>query len=136
MVSLDIGRICIKTAGRESGKYCVVLKKLVYEKTKSDSFVLVAGPKLLTGVKRRRSNIQHLKPTAYTLEVKEDATDEEIISAYDKANLITKFNLKKPSAAELKEAGKPKEEPAKGKNKEESIKSVKPEKEKKSDKKQ
>lgn len=122
MVSLEIGRVCIKTVGRESGRYCVVLKKLKDEKTKSDSFVLVTGPKLLTGVKRRKCNIEHLEPTQYILEVKEDATDEEIIAAYDKANLITKFNLKKPSAAKLKEASKPKEESVKEASKQESKK--------------
>ncbi len=119
---LETGRICIKTVGRESGRYCVVIKKLKDEKTKSDSFVLVTGPKLLTGVKRRKCNIEHLEPTQYILEVKEDATDEEIIAAYDKANLITKFNLKKPSAAKLKEASKPKEESVKEASKQESKK--------------
>lgn len=101
-MALEVGRVCIKTAGREAGRYCVVIKKLKDEKTKSENFVLITGPKLLTGVKRRRANIAHLEPTPYILEIKEDASDEEVIAAYKKAGLITKLNLKLPSAAEIK----------------------------------
>jgi len=110
MVSLEVGRVCLKVVGRESGRPCVVIKKLTDEKTKSGNFVLITGPKLLTDTKRRRCNIEHLEPTQYILEIKEDATDEEVIEAYKKAGLITKFNLKLPSAAELKaEKTKPRE---------------------------
>jgi len=101
----------MKTAGREAGKYCVVLKKT------NDAFVIVTGPKLLTGVKRRRSNVDHLEPLPFTLEIKEDAPEEEVIVAFEKAGLVTKFGLKRPSAAEVK--GKPgKEEKAKEKKEE------------------
>ncbi|MDI6798810.1 MAG: 50S ribosomal protein L14e [Candidatus Aenigmarchaeota archaeon] len=93
---LEIGRVCMKVAGRESGRYCVVLKKI------SDAFVLVTGPKILTGVKRRKCNIEHLEALPYNLEIKEDASDEEVISAFEKANLTKKLDLKLPSAAEVK----------------------------------
>jgi len=130
MVTLETGCVCIKTVGREAGKYAVVLNKLKDEKSK-DSFVLITGPKLLTGVKRRKANVAHLEPTQYKLEIKEDASDEEVISAYEKAGLVTKLNLKKPSAAELKSAKekkvetkeKPKEE--KKDSKKQKIKSKK-----------
>jgi len=105
MVALEVGRVCMKVAGREMGKYCTVLKK------ENDAFVLVTGPKLLTGVKRRRCNVDHLEPLSYILEIKEDAGDEEVIAAFEKSGLITKLDLKRPSAADLKaEKAKPKEE--------------------------
>jgi len=104
MVSLETGRVCIKTVGREAGGYCVVLKK------EKGSFALVTGPRLLTGVKRRRVNVTHIEPTQHKLEIGEGASDEEIISAYEKANLVKRFKLKKPSAAQMKEQAKPKEE--------------------------
>ena len=129
MASLQIGTVCLKIVGREAGKQCVVLKKLVDEKSK-DSFVMVTGPKLLTGVKRRRSNVAHLEPTQYILDIKEDAADEEVIEAYKKSNLITKFNLKLPSAAEMKAEKEPK--PEKKEKKEEKTKEEKkPKKEEK-----
>ena len=123
MVALGVGRVCMKISGRESGKYCVVLKK------ENEAFVLIAGPKILTGVKRRRCNIEHLEPLPYFVEIKENAADEEIITALDKAGLITKFDLKRPSAGELKgEKTKPekKEEKHKEKSKEEEKEEEKP----------
>ncbi len=108
MVSLDIGTVCLKVSGREGGNICTVVKSV--DKT----FVMITGPKLVTGIKRRRCNIEHLEPTEIKLDIKEDATDEEIIEAYKKANVITKFNLKLPSAGEMKtEKEKPKVEPKK-----------------------
>lgn len=130
MVLLDVGRVCMKISGRESGRYAVVIKKLKDDKTKSDAFVLVTGPRLLTGVKRRKCNVAHLEPTPYILEIKEDASDEEVIEAFKKANLVEKLNLKLPSAAELKaEKAKPaKEEKTEEKKKEEEKSKEKKEK--------
>ncbi len=45
------------------------------------SFVLVTGPKKLTGVKRRRVNINHLMPTEDKIEVKRGASDEEVTTS-------------------------------------------------------
>ena len=96
MVVFEIGRVCIKNVGREEGKYCVVLNK------EDKSFVLVTGPKLLTGVKRRRCNVNHLNPTEHMLDIKENVSDEDIITAFDAAGLTNKLNLKKPSMAQIK----------------------------------
>lgn len=96
MASIEIGRVCVKLNGREAGRYCVVVKKI------DKSFVEVTGPKLLTGVKRRKSNIAHLEPTQYIVDLKENQSDDEIISSFEKQSLITKLNLKKPSAADMK----------------------------------
>ena len=126
MILMEVGRIVMKNVGREAGKLAVVLKKI------DDNFVSVTGPKLLTGVKRRKVNVVHIEPTQYKLEIKEDASDEEVIEAFKKSGLVNKLNLKFPSAAELKSV-KPKEE--KGKEKEEKNKKQKKEKSEKKDKK-
>lgn len=130
MVSLEIGNVCLKIVGRESGKPCVVIKKVKNEKGKEGAFVLVTGPKLLTGVKRRRCNIEHLEPTQYKLEIKEDASDEEVVEAYKKAGVISKFNLKMPSAAEMKSEKTKKEEKPKEKAEKKEEKPKKEEKHK------
>lgn len=104
VATLEVGRLCIKTAGREAGRYCVVLKTI------DSNFVMITGPRALTGVKKRKCNIEHLEPTQYLLKIKEDASDKEVIEAYDKMGLISKLNLKKPSPEELKEE-KTKKEP-------------------------
>jgi large subunit ribosomal protein L14e len=122
MVSMEIGRVCMKIAGREAGKYCVVVKKM------NEAFVEVTGPKILTGVKRRRANIEHLEPLEYILGITDGASDEDVISALESQHLMTKLGLKKPSAAEMKaEKAKPKEEKAEKKE----VKEKKEEKPKK-----
>jgi large subunit ribosomal protein L14e len=127
MATLEVGRVVMKTAGREAGKYAVVLKKM------DNAFVLISGPKLLTGVKRRRCNINQLQPLQHVIEIKEEAGDEDIITAMEKSGLVTELGLKKPSAAQMKnEKVKPaKQEKAKDKQKKEE----KPKKEDKKEKK-
>ena len=119
MVVLEVGRVCLKIAGREGGKYAVVVKPADTGKGKGKddkSFVFVTGPKLLTGVKRRKCNIDHLQPTQYKLEISEDATDEQVITAYEKAGLVIKLGLKKPSAAQMKAKQQQREEKEKKKS--------------------
>lgn len=100
VATLEVGRLCIKIAGREAGRYCVILKNI------DSNFVMITGPRALTGVKRRKCNIEHLEPTQYLLKIKEDASDKDVIEAYDKMGLLSKLNLKKPSPEELKEGKK------------------------------
>lgn len=104
MASLEVGRVCMKVAGREAGGYCVVLKNPV------KSFVFVTGPKILTGVKRRNSNLSHLEPTQYIVEISADASDDQVVAALQKSGLVKKFGLKMPSAAQLKAKEKKQEE--------------------------
>jgi len=132
MVALEVGRVCLKIAGREAGKYAVVIKPAGKGKGKDEkSFVLVTGPKLLTGVKRRKCNIDHLKATEYKLELAENATDEQVIAGYEKAGLIIKLGLKKPSAAQLKAKAEKKAEKEKKKAEQAKKKSEKPKEQKK-----
>jgi large subunit ribosomal protein L14e len=109
---LDVGRVCLKTAGREAGRYCVVVKKM------DESFVMITGPKELTSVKRRRCNISHLEPIMEAIKIKSDAPDSEVIKAYQSANLTKKLGLEpraKPSkgARPEKKAEAKKAEPKK-----------------------
>jgi large subunit ribosomal protein L14e len=72
MPAIEVGRICVKMAGRETGRKCVIVDVM------DKSFVLVTGPKKVTGVKRRRVNINHVAPTEDTIQVKRGASDEEV----------------------------------------------------------
>jgi len=72
MPAIEVGRVCVKVAGRESGRKCVIVDVM------DKSFVLVTGPKNVTGVKRRRANINHVAPTEGTIQVKRGASDEEV----------------------------------------------------------
>lgn len=82
MPAIEVGRICVKICGREAGKKCVIVDVI------DKSFVLVTGPKSVTGVKRRRANINHLEPLAEKIEIKRGASDEEVVEALKKKGLL------------------------------------------------
>jgi len=82
MPAIEVGRICVKQAGRENGKKCVVIDVM------DKSFVLVTGPKKVTGVKRRRVNINHVMPLQDKIEVKRGASDEEVAQVLDSAGKL------------------------------------------------
>jgi large subunit ribosomal protein L14e len=75
MPAIEIGRICVKLAGREAGRKCVIIDIM------DKSFILVTGPKSVTGVRRRRTNINHVEPLQDKIDIKRGATDEEIEEA-------------------------------------------------------
>ena len=124
MAILDIGRMCIKKTGREAGKQCVIVD--VVDK----NFVLVTGPKDITGVRRRRANVDHLEPTETMVDIKKGASDDHVMTALKKAGVVKEIPEPKPprekpekKAAEKKEEKPKKRAPAKKKAKEESEKS-------------
>jgi large subunit ribosomal protein L14e len=78
----EIGRICFKMAGREAGQKCVIVSVI------DKNFVVVTGPKSLTGVRRRRVNVSHLAFTPYKLNIKENASDEEILKTIQESGLV------------------------------------------------
>jgi large subunit ribosomal protein L14e len=75
MPAVEVGRVCVKTTGREADKKCVIVD--VVDK----NFVLVTGPRSASGVKRRRVNVNHLKLTEEIVKIKRGATDEEVAQA-------------------------------------------------------
>lgn len=82
MPAIEVGRICVKHAGRESCAKCVIVDVI------DKSFVLVTGPKKVTGVKRRRVNITHIMPLEDKVEVKRGASDDEVSQALEAAGKL------------------------------------------------
>lgn len=93
---LEVGRVCVKTAGREAGRPCVVVKKL------DENYLLVTGPKELTGVRRRKCNVVHLEPTPETLKIKSDAADSDVMKVFRGSETLKKLGTAAPTPAELK----------------------------------
>lgn len=75
MPAIEVGRICVKVSGREAGRKCVIVD--VVDK----SFVLITGPKTVTGIRRRRANVNHVEPLKDSVEIKRGASDDEISEA-------------------------------------------------------
>jgi len=91
----EVGRIAVKVAGREASRKCVIVDVI------GKNFVLVTGPKSLTGVKRRRVNIAHLAFTPHKIKISRGASDEKVLKALEEAGLIDYMRRKvevKPTA--------------------------------------
>jgi len=84
MAGIEVGRICVKLLGREAGKKCVIVEVI------DKNFALITGPKTVTGVRRRRTNLTHLESTPESVDLKKGATDDEVEKALSKAKK-TKF---------------------------------------------
>ena len=82
MPAVEVGRICVKQFGRETGKKCVIIDVM------DKSFVLITGPKKVTGVRRRRANINHVEPLQVKIEVTRGASDEEVTSVLEAAGML------------------------------------------------
>lgn len=90
--AFEVGRMCVKLSGREAGMKCVVVD--VVDK----GFVLITGPKKVTGVRRRRANIGHLEPLKESIEIKRGASDDEVEEALKKAGKLEDMaKMVKPS---------------------------------------
>mgnify|MGYP001612534226 CR=1 FL=1 len=73
MGAIEVGRVCIKTTGREAGQKAVVVKVI------DKNFVLIDGKR----VKRRKCNVLHLFPTTEEkLKIKENEPHEEIVKMF------------------------------------------------------
>lgn len=88
MLAVKVGRVCVKTRGRESGMKCVVVEVI------DKSFVLITGPKKLTGVKRRRVNINHIRPLDWKIDIKKGVTDKVVVNALKKMGKIDEMTAK------------------------------------------
>lgn len=84
MSLVEVGRICVKLRGREAGKKCIIVERV------DKNFVLVTGPQEVTGVRRRRSNVDHLNPTTKKVDIKTGAEDSDIVKAI-KSGKLTPF---------------------------------------------
>ncbi len=78
MPSIEVGRICVKLYGREAGRKCVIVDVI------DKNFVLVTGPRKVSGIKRRRTNVKHLEPTDESIDVKKGASDEDVAKVVEK----------------------------------------------------
>lgn len=66
----NIGRVCVKIAGRDAGKKCVIVKHI------EGKYYLIDGE-----TRRRKCNTLHLEPLNQVVNIKEDASHEEVMNA-------------------------------------------------------
>ncbi len=82
MPAIEVGRICVKLTGREAGRKCVIIDVM------DKSFILITGPQKVTGIKRRRANVNHVEPLQDKLDLTRGASDEEVEKALKEAGKL------------------------------------------------
>lgn len=94
MPAIEVGRICVKLVGREAGRKCVIVDIM------DKNFVLITGPKNVTGVKRRRANANHIEPLQGKIKIKRGASDEELMEALKASDKLEEMKqMVKPALA-------------------------------------
>lgn len=73
---IEIGRLCVKTAGRDAGLKCVIVDII------DDNYVLIDGE-----TRRRKCNILHLEPLKEVVKIRKNASHEDIKKEFEKLNL-------------------------------------------------
>jgi large subunit ribosomal protein L14e len=66
----EVGRLCVKLAGRDAGKKCIVIDVL------DDTYALIDGQ-----TRRRKCNLQHLEPLTQVLEIAKNADHKAVVDA-------------------------------------------------------
>ena len=77
-MTIEIGRLCVKIAGRDAGKKGIIIDIL------DDKFVLVDGE-----TRRRKVNILHIEPLNQKIEIKKNASHEDVAKALDELGIKT-----------------------------------------------
>jgi len=85
----EIGRVCIKISGKDSGKVVVVVDTI------DDKYVIIDG-----NVKRKKCNITHLEPLPQEIKIKKGAPTSTVISSLSAIGI--KIIEKKPKKLEKK----------------------------------
>jgi large subunit ribosomal protein L14e len=115
----EIGRLCIKLAGRDAGKTCVIVDRI------DNKTVLIDGQ-----TRRRNCNVVHLEPLSKTISIKKGASTAEIKKEFEKLGLVmveTKPKTAGERPRKLKQKKIVLEEPAKKEAKKEKKPSKKAE---------
>lgn len=92
MTLFEIGRLCLKIAGRDADKRCVIIDQL------DANYVLVDGQ-----TRRRKVNIKHLEALPKIIEIARNASPSEIKKAFDNLGLeVTESKSKKTGSRVMK----------------------------------
>ena len=98
MSIFTVGRLCVKIAGRDAGRRCVVVEQF------DNNFVLVDG-----NVRRKKVNIKHLEPLSDMIEIRAKAGHVDVTKAFEKLGLAFWDRKSKTPAAKPNKVRKVKE---------------------------
>jgi len=84
---IEIGRVVVKTAGRDAGKKGIIVEIL------DDKYVLIDGE-----TRRRKCNILHIEPLNQVVKINKNASHEEITQAMEELGIKAMQTKPKPKA--------------------------------------
>ncbi len=93
----EIGRLCVKLAGRDSRLKCIIVEIL------EGNYVLVDGQ-----TRRKKCNIKHLEPLDKVLKIKKNASHEDVAEALKKEGIEVALKEVKEKKAKTEKAVKSK----------------------------
>ena len=96
----ETGTVCVKLAGRDAGKQCVVVEE------SKNNVVMIEGE-----TRRRKCNLKHLEPTGRIVKIKSGASHAEVMKALGltEKQQKTRKPAAKPSAQGSRKKAKPEE---------------------------
>ncbi len=90
----EIGRLCVKIAGRDSRLKCLIIDIL------EGNFVMIDGQ-----TRRKKCNIKHLEPLEKVLKIKKNASHSEVADALKKEGIeVTETKVKEKAQKPSKKA--------------------------------
>ncbi len=88
MSLFEVGRLCLKIAGRDAGRTCVIVEQV------DNTFVVVDGD-----VRRKKVNVKHLEPMAEVVELSNKASATEVQKLFESRGLpVWRHTAKKVGA--------------------------------------
>lgn len=88
-----VGRLCMKIAGRDAGKPCVVVENV------DSQFVVIDG-----STRRRKVNVLHLEPLAEIISISDKASHEDVKKEFGKLGFTVWDKKSKKPAQRPKKA--------------------------------
>ena len=82
---IEVGRICIKIAGRDAGKKCVIVDVL------DKNTVLVDGE-----TRRKKCNVLHLEPLAQVIKLEKGASKAVVAAEFEKLGMKARTSKPRP----------------------------------------
>jgi len=108
---IEVGRLCVKIAGRDARHKCVIVDIL------DNNYVLIDGD-----VRRKKCNIKHLEPLDKVIKIKKGASHDTIVSEFKKLKLSVWSKKPKPKTKRPRKVRKKKEKPIEEEEKKETKK--------------
>lgn len=97
---IEVGRLCVKIAGRDAGKKCVVVDLI------DDNYVMIDGE-----TRRRKCNVKHLEPLKEVIKIKKGADRAVVASEFKRLGIELAEKKSKKAGERPTKQRKAKKEP-------------------------